>query len=210
MRVLRELILKSPKFPEGFREFGGSGLSSFLQFHQFSNALSGEFQQFGELILVERRFLAGPLDFDELKTWLDVKIEERFGLNSMHMVRIDGYFEEIQARSEEPYRSQHIALKDILSQTQKDFTFRNLKGTLVCVYFPDYMDGINGAGWHMHFVSEGRTLGGHVFQLRITEGKAIIDKIRNLHIHLPEEPAFDTYSLNNASKSDIRKVEMGR
>lgn len=154
--------------------------------------------------------IPSPLDIDGLKSWLDVKIEEKFGLNSMHMVRIDGYFEEIYARSEEPYRSQHISLKEILGRTQKDFIFRKLKGTLICVYFPDYMDGINASGWHFHFVSEGRTLGGHVFQMKMREGKSIIDKIQNLQIQLPTEPAFDTYSLKNASKAEIRQVEQGR
>ena len=149
------------------------------------------------------------LDIDGLKSMLDVKIEERFGLNSMHMVRIDGYFESVNARSEAPFRSHHIQLRDILAKTQKDFTFRNLKGTLICVYYPDFMDGINAPGWHLHFISEGRTLGGHVFQLRMLSGSAFIDKVQNIEIQLPTEPAFDTYSLGKVSndKLGIRRIE---
>ena len=51
-------------------------------------------------------------NIDELKTRLNVIIEEDFGLNSMHMVRIDGEFELIDARSESPYKSMHVTLKD--------------------------------------------------------------------------------------------------
>lgn len=161
--------------------------------------------------LEEERWITLPenLDYDRLKDELNNRIEEGFGLNSMHMVRIDGYFEEVRARSEEPYRSQHVSLKEILSKTQKDFTFRELKGTLVCVYFPDYMDGINAPGWHLHFLSEDRAYGGHVFGFKMTHGTAVIDKIQNLEIQLPSDPAFDTYSLKNASQEEIKQVEQG-
>ena len=80
---------------------------------------------------------------------------------------------------------------------------------MVCLYYPDYMDGINAPGWHVHFLSEDRTKGGHVFDLSIARGKVRIDKIANIEIQLPSEPAFDTYSLKEASGSDIKKVEQG-
>ena len=146
---------------------------------------------------------------EELKQILDLKIEEDFGLNSMHIARVDGTFQEISARSESPYRSHHVTLKEILQTTQKDYCFRDITGTLVCVYFPDYMDGINAPGWHLHFVSEDRNRGGHVFGLQITEGTMIINKISQIQIHLPNTPAFDTYSLKEASQDEIREVEQG-
>ncbi len=159
----------------------------------------------------ERQESLPPMrDIEELKRWLDARIEEGFGLNSMHMVRIDGSFAEVRARSEEPYRSQHITLKTILEKTQKDFLFRSIRGTLVCVYYPPYMDGINASGWHLHFVSADRQRGGHVFQLELTEGTAVLDKIQRLEIRLPSEPAFDTYTLENASDAEIRQVEQGQ
>ena len=147
---------------------------------------------------------------ETLKQMLDKIIEEWFGLNSMHMIRIDGFFIEIQARSENAYFSQHISLKDILSETQKSFVFSNIPGTLVCVYYPDYMAGINAAGWHFHFISEDRTLGGHVFDLHMLSGAAVVDKIQRLAIQLPTEPSFDTYSLTEASQQEIKQVEQGK
>lgn len=100
---------------------------------------------------------------DALKEWLTLKIEEGFGLNSMHIVRIDGFFRKVSARSETAYKAHHVELKEMLSMTQRDFFFEELDGTLVCVYYPDYMDGINAAGWHLHFISGDRKKGGHVF-----------------------------------------------
>ena len=149
-------------------------------------------------------------DFETLKKLLDIKIEEDFGLNSMHVVRIDGDFEKISARSESAYRSQHITLKEVLKQTQKDFFFEKISGTLICEYFPDYMDGINAPGWHLHFISEDRTRGGHVIDLVMARGSAVMNKISQIQIRLPNSPSFDTYSLRQASQDEIRDVEQGK
>lgn len=153
----------------------------------------------------------GSIDsIDKLKTQLDLRIEEDFGLNSMHIVRIDGSFKRVCARSESGYRAHHVTLKDALSETQRDFYFDDINGTLVCVYYPDYMDGINASGWHLHFVSEDRKSGGHVFDISMENGTAHFDKITNIEIALPYEPAFDTYSLKSASKDEIKSVEQGQ
>ena len=154
--------------------------------------------------------LSGEYNMESLKSELNNRIEEDFGLNSMHVVRIDGDFELIDARSESPYKSMHVSLKDILGKTQNAFKFENIKGTLVCVYFPDYMDGINAAGWHLHFLSEDKKCGGHVFEIIMRSGKGILDKINSIEMKLPNEPVFDTYSLKNASEHEIKAVEQGK
>ena len=156
----------------------------------------------------EQQFAMGRMDdIEAIRTELTRKIEERFGLNSMHVVRIDGFFENVDARSEAPYRSHHISLKEILGETQKAFVFENIRGSLVGVYFPDYMDGINMPGWHLHFLSEDRTQGGHVFNVRMREGLAKVDKIHSIEIDLPKEAAFDTYSLKQDLQAEIKSVE---
>lgn len=156
----------------------------------------------------EQEFLLKDiLDFTSLRTELTRKIEERFGLNSMHVVRIDGVFEKVDARSEAPYKSHHVTLKEVLGMTQKTFIFENIRGSLVGVYFPDYMDGINMPGWHLHFLSEDRSKGGHVFDVSVQEGIAKVDKITNIFINLPKEAAFDTYSLKQDLQAEIKSIE---
>ena len=148
-------------------------------------------------------------NMDALRELLTLKIEEDFGLNSMHVVRIDGIFGKIDARSEAPFRSHHVTLKTILSKNQRAFVFENIRGSLVGVYFPDYMDGINMPGWHLHFISEDRSKGGHVFDMSLQEGTVYLDKISRIEIQLPTEAAFDTYSLKQASEDELKKVEKG-
>ena len=77
------------------------------------------------------------------------------------------------------------------------------------MYFPDYMDGINAAGWHMHFLSKDKKLGGHVFEAALGAGECLLQKMNRIDIQLPNDPAFDTYSLKNASKKEIEEVEQG-
>lgn len=165
------------------------------------------FAAVAKLYGAQRFSLGATPDLEAVRMALTLKIEERFGLNSMHVVRIDGVFEKVDARSEAPYRSHHVSLKEILGQTQKAFVFEQIRGSLVGVYFPDYMDGINMPGWHLHFLSEDRTKGGHVFDVCLREGEAFVDKISSIAIDLPKEAAFDTYSLKQDLQAEIKSVE---
>ena len=159
----------------------------------------------------ERLEKPGRMDtIDRLKEWLTLRIEEDFGLNSMYAVRIDGEFSKVDARSESGTKAHHVTLKDALSVTQKAFVFENIKGTLVCVYYPDYMDGINAAGWHLHFLSDDKKYGGHVFDISLAQGDAAFCRITSVEIQIPDTPAFDTYALKAASKDEIKSVEQGK
>ena len=153
--------------------------------------------------------LAGNYDMTALKNELNNRIEEDFALNSMHVIQIHSTFEKIYARSEAPYRAHHVPLKEMLDTTQTSFEFSNISGTLVGVYYPDYMDGINAAGWHLHFLSDDRTKGGHVYELKMSHGNVRLSRKTSIEIQLPKDPAFDTYALKNASKDEIKKVEQG-
>ena len=168
--------------------------------HQVGRSSFQSFQSFS---------LANIPNIEALRIELTRKIEERFGLNSMHIIKIEGHFDKIDARSEAPYRSQHISLKEILGRTQKAFLFENIAGALVGVYFPDYMDGINMPGWHLHFLSADKTKGGHVFDMALREGVAMIDKETRIILELPKEAAFDTYSLKAGEEltAEIKSVE---
>ncbi|MBR2207448.1 MAG: acetolactate decarboxylase [Synergistaceae bacterium] len=147
---------------------------------------------------------------EKLKEWLTLRIEEDFGLNSMYAVRIDGDFPKVDARSESGTKAHHVTLKDALSITQKAFIFENIKGSLVCVYYPDYMDGLNAAGWHLHFLSEDKKFGGHVFDVNMKQGNAAFCRITSVEVRIPDTPAFDTYALKGASQEEIKTVEQGK
>ena len=148
-------------------------------------------------------------NIDDLKNELSYIIDDIFALNSMHVVTVTGMFNSVSARSESAFHADHVTLKDMLATTQREFVFENLAGTLVCVYYPDFMDGINAPGWHVHFLSEDHERGGHVFDMSLVSGHAVMHRIDCIEIQLPATPAFDTYSLKENFQDDIAEVEQG-
>lgn len=148
-------------------------------------------------------------DLDALKTELTALVKGSSGRNSVNIARIDGAFNAVHARSGAAYPAKHVTLMEILSKTQKEFCFERLKGTLICVYFPDHMDGVNASGWHMHFISEDKTRGGHVLDVSLVCGECRLTKMDAVEIRLPTDAEFDEYSLKEASNEEIARVEQG-
>ncbi len=149
-------------------------------------------------------------NIDQMKQSLDLHIDYAFTLNSMHLARIDGVFDKVMARSETGLHAHHVTLKELLQDRQKDFVFENIRGTIIAAYFPNYMDGINASGWHLHFISEDHTRGGHVFDLAAAHLTGRVETISQIEIQLPVGPAYDTYDMKTASASDIKTVEQGK
>jgi len=106
-------------------------------------------------------------------------------------VRVDGSFELVHARSvprqEPPYRG----LAEVVSD-QRVFDLNEVEGTMVGFRFPEYAEGIEVSGYHLHFVSADRTRGGHVLECKPRQVVARIDASTDLHVELP--PGVDLSS----------------
>jgi alpha-acetolactate decarboxylase len=61
------------------------------------------------------------------------------------------------------------------------------------------------AGWHFHFLTSGNAQGGHVLTLTTGSGRALIQQISDLRIHLPAQ-APDL----RASAEAVKAVEQPR
>ena len=130
------------------------------------------------------------------------------GENNIYACRIDGSFHEVYVRSEmkqhsEPYKT----FAKVLETDQREFEFKNVSGSLACVYFPQYMDGLNVAGWHVHFISDDRTMGGHVFNCSLQEGKAYMGRTEGFSFLVPKTRFFQKLTLTDVSKEEIESVE---
>ena len=51
--------------------------------------------------------------------------------------------------------------------------------------FPGYAEGIEVGGYHLHFISEDRTRGGHVLDSRSSGLRVRLDPSDDLHVELP-------------------------
>jgi acetolactate decarboxylase len=134
---------------------------------------------------IEAEVPAG-LDHEEILAALDELAPEG---GSSFAIRLDGRFASVRARSvprqEPPYRPLGEVVAD-----QHVFELAGVEGSMVGFRFPAYVEGIEVAGYHLHFVDAARRHGGHVLGSRSAGPlRARIDPSDDLHVELP--PAVD-------------------
>lgn len=149
------------------------------------------------------RPLEGPLDFDQMTAEID-------SLRPSEMpscaVRVDGRFAAIRARSvprqDPPYRP----LPEIIDE-QRIFDLADTEGTLIGFRFPDYADGIEVGGWHLHYIDQERKVGGHVIELELLEGTAQMDPSNELHAEMPPGVDLGAVGVDRGISDRIAAVE---
>ena len=131
---------------------------------------------------------------------------DKHGRNSFYMIKVPALLNEILIRSEsgskEPYPTLVEALK-----TQNEITPKNIRGTIVGLYCPDFMSSLNSTGWHFHFISADKKIGGHVLELNLKSGEVQFDKTDAFKMDLPKKENFHSLNFKNDMREDIRKAE---
>lgn len=126
--------------------------------------------------------------------------------NRMYVVKLTGYFDTVRTRSvpaqDKPYQPLHE-----VTQTQSEFTFEALEGTVVGVYFPDYLASVNMHGWHFHFLSADKTMGGHLLDAEVASGTIEVDTIDQLMLALPDTEDFASAHLGTDLAEAIESAE---
>ena len=126
------------------------------------------------------------ISYASLKKRLEKELPTK---NIFHAIKIRATFEYIRARSIPPQNPPYPSL-DKVFETQTISEYRNVRCTLVGFFGPDYIKGINVSGFHFHFVTEDRKVGGHVLECRLEKGVAEIDFTSQFLMILPETNAF--------------------
>ena len=144
-----------------------------------------------------------------LKKELDKKVKE-LGNNRFYMIKIDGTFSKMGVRSELPQSEPYKPLAKVLETDQAFFDYKDIKGTVVGLYCPDYMSDINAVGWHFHFISEDRSSGGHVLDLSADTLNVIIYRTDRFSMSVPDTASFNDYDLTVDQSKDIQKIETGK
>lgn len=109
--------------------------------------------------------------------------------NQFCALRINGRFSSVQTRTvpcqHRPYRS----MPEVLKQ-QPVFEFTHRTGELIGFRTPQYMQGINVAGYHEHFITDDRKGGGHLLDYVLEEGVLSFGEISKLVVDLPRDSDF--------------------
>jgi acetolactate decarboxylase len=138
-----------------------------------------------------------------MEKWLDEKLPSR---NLFYAVRVEGEFAVMKTRSiaaqDKPYRP----LAEV-AKKQAVFDLRNVRGVMVGFRSPAFVKGINVPGYHLHFISEDRTAGGHVLNFVATSAVVKVAAIHDFQMRLPRDQAFATADLGEDREKELNAVE---
>ncbi|MCH9762241.1 MAG: acetolactate decarboxylase [Actinomycetia bacterium] len=127
--------------------------------------------------------------------------------NFIYTIRIDGLFNSMRIRSEECQPRTYRKLAETMPDLQRTYERDNIEGTLVGVWFPDYLSQINVAGFHFHFVDRKREIGGHVLDFDLVRGRASIQTIKSLQVDLIDNKEFAQADLSADAAGAVNQVE---
>jgi acetolactate decarboxylase len=92
---------------------------------------------------------------------------------------------------------------------QVETVARDIRGTMVGFWTPAIYQGIAVAGLHLHFLSEDRSIGGHVLDLAAHSGDLHVAAFARFDLHLPTDDLFLRTELTHAEDHRIVAVEGG-
>jgi acetolactate decarboxylase len=125
--------------------------------------------------------------------------------NMFFSLRVDGYFDYIRTRA---LCRMEAGTKLIDAATvQPEFEYRNVYGTLVGFWSPEYTKTLSIPGYHLHFLSEDRKGGGHLLECRGAELTLQLQRGTRFNLVLPETSSFLDADLRRDPTEDLEKAE---
>jgi acetolactate decarboxylase len=129
--------------------------------------------------------------------------------NNFVAIRIDGHFDSITLRSVRRQEPPYQPLGEV-AKGQSIWTREACAGTLVGIRCPTWVGGLNVPGYHWHFLSEDRKVGGHVLDCRVREGRVRYDVCRDWSVKLDDSTGFNGADLVRDRSRELRRVEGSR
>ena len=137
--------------------------------------------------------LKDTLSFSSLENFINKIFPSK---NIICAIKIEGLFKYVQYRSEKKQTAAYSNIVDVIKQ-QFIYNMSNINGTMVGFYYPDYLKDVNAAGYHFHFLSLDKKLGGHVLNLMTKNIKIQIEYADNLDMRVPKAAGFYKIKLQN-------------
>lgn len=150
------------------------------------------------------------IEITELADRAEVTARIDHALGSANLIvalRIMGEFDEIRTRT---VTEQHRPYPPLTAATagQREAAFSGIHGTLAGFRMPDYEQGIAVAGYHLHFIDDARSHGGHALDYRLRAGTVKVSVQSEMHLSLPRTPLFLQANLHPADLgTQIRQTE---
>ena len=122
--------------------------------------------------------------------------------------RVRGVFRCVRVRSVPAQSKPYPALVEV-TKTQPIFDFSEVRGTLIGFRSPPFVKGVNVPGYHMHFLSEDHSKGGHILGVTVEQGTLELDsEITWLNVFLPpQSDAFARADLTKDRSMELHSAE---
>jgi acetolactate decarboxylase len=148
--------------------------------------------------------IASGIDYSRFQTFLDEIIPSN---NIFYAVKLEGNFSYVKTRSVPRQEKPYPVLADV-TQKQSIFEFTNVSGTIVGFRCPQYVNGVNVPGYHLHFLTSDRKAGGHVLDFTVKEAVTSVDYTSDFLMILPgKESDFYKLDLSGDNQGELEKVE---
>ncbi|MFA4877334.1 MAG: acetolactate decarboxylase [Methanoregula sp.] len=127
--------------------------------------------------------------------------------NMIYAVRMHGTFPSIKVRAipaqKKPYPTLPEAVKN-----QSVYTYTDTTGTVIGFYTPVFFKGVNVPGYHIHYLSDDHTKGGHILDLTVPINTTVeYDITPGFAMALPTSGDFTGVDLSQDLSKELAMVE---
>ena len=138
----------------------------------------------------------------DLQKLIDRNVPEQ---NRFCAFRVRGTFKSIRVRSV-PAQSKPYPALAVVTKSQPVFDLSDVRGTLIGFRSPPFVKGVNVPGYHLHFLSDDHSKGGHVLNALVSHGTLEVDsQIAWLNVFLPQKS--DAFARANLTKDRSRELQ---
>lgn len=145
----------------------------------------------------------GPLSLADLETSIEDSLPSE---NYPCAVLVKGTFTNITARNVDRHERPYRPLAEV-TKSQHVFTFEQGKGSLVGFWLPSYLSDVNVPGFHLHYLADDRTGGGHLLNATVDHATVSLDITPEIRISLPDEGGFQAADLSGNRDAELASAE---
>ncbi|MEI5991967.1 acetolactate decarboxylase [Enterococcus crotali] len=124
----------------------------------------------------------GPIDNLKINALIREQLKSE---NLFHAIKIYGTFKEVHIRAMPKQQKPYKRLVEV-SKEQPEFIKGNVTGTIVGFFTPELFQGVAAADFHLHFIDDEQTFGGHLMDFILESGKIEIEPMDSLLQHFPK------------------------
>lgn len=147
------------------------------------------------------------LNKTKLSAWLDSVLPKQ---NYIYAIHLRGTFRRIKTRAFPPVNQKPYQPLTSLIGLQHFFNFDQINGDLVGYRIPEFMEGANISGYHLHFLSADKQHGGHIVDLETEKVTVEVERLNSFTVYIPHTKDFEKFDFRKDRTEEIKQVENGK